>query len=771
MIKHAVTSILPGGGGGGDQSTSTMGLTPRVLKALAFARAHGWTGSVTSGFRSDAEQVRIWNAGIRPAAKPRALGGPGSNHSLGQAVDVSDIPGFARAMAMMPPNQRLYSRVPGDPVHFSVSGNRVGGLIGFAAGGRLDRQGLMDLWMRAGGSRDAAAIAAAVALAESRGVDTVSPPNSNGTVDRGYWQINSVHGAMSSLDPMTNAKAAISISSNGRNWNPWTEYRNGDYKKYLGTGPNTGSTGSVSGGTAGVGSSKPAGPPARFGPGGGRLTGYVVPGRNKHGATNTASGVGTTSPGGFRGSVPKGGVGTFARPKTANDVANNNALLMGRAGVDLAFATKEKDADPTKYVPKAIREALNVQERVARSNYVQAQKQITTLEKKRKTKGLTRKEQGSLSGAYQAASDALGQLNSARDAIKNMNDQYAPPDPQVRRELAINARLAQQQVGGDIAGQLQSMRDMVAAKTDAYNAAIKSGDPQKIIDAAGALQQARDDLKSVLDQVTFTDEDYANAALSQAQLTDSINDDIQAMTSLDAIYKARYDAAVASGDPRKIAEAANQYGQVHSQLVALTPTAMDYANQTLAQAQLTDSFQDDIAALTTIDQLQYDAYTKALATGDPKKIAQAASDYKSAHDALIGATPTAMDYANAQMAQAQLTDTLDDDITAVTSIFNLQKKAYDDAVASGDPRRIAQAASDYKSARDSLESLQNSSLPTAISLGGRIDPGVLAAIGAASGQNTGMGSVVVNQNFVNPPNDPLTYLTAAQFAAQGVFSG
>lgn len=111
-------------GGGGD--TSTTGLIPQVKRALSFARSHGWGGSVQSGFRSDAEQLRIWNSGIRPAAKPRALGGAGSNHSTGQAVDVSDPAGFERAMALMGAG-RLYARVPSDPIHFSVTGYKKGG--------------------------------------------------------------------------------------------------------------------------------------------------------------------------------------------------------------------------------------------------------------------------------------------------------------------------------------------------------------------------------------------------------------------------------------------------------------------------------------------------------------------------------------------------------------------------------------------------------------------------------------------------------------------
>ena len=48
--------------------------------------------------------------------------------------------------------------------------------------------------------------------------------------DFGYWQINGVHGAMATYNPIRNAKAAIAISSNGRNWRPWTTYVTGAYR-------------------------------------------------------------------------------------------------------------------------------------------------------------------------------------------------------------------------------------------------------------------------------------------------------------------------------------------------------------------------------------------------------------------------------------------------------------------------------------------------------------------------------------------------------------
>jgi len=85
----------------------------------------------------------------------------------------------------------------------------------------------------AGFKGDALITAIAVAGAESGFRSKASNRNTDGSIDRGYWQINSIHGNQSTFNPTANARAAYQISSGGRNWHPWVTYNTGAYQRYL----------------------------------------------------------------------------------------------------------------------------------------------------------------------------------------------------------------------------------------------------------------------------------------------------------------------------------------------------------------------------------------------------------------------------------------------------------------------------------------------------------------------------------------------------------
>ncbi len=93
--------------------------------------------------------------------------------------------------------------------------------------GTLGCAGLEQLWEDAGGSQAEAFTAAEIAMAESGGSQYALSP----TDDYGYWQINGSHGpALATFDAYGNARAAIIISDDGTDWDPWTTYVTGAYE-------------------------------------------------------------------------------------------------------------------------------------------------------------------------------------------------------------------------------------------------------------------------------------------------------------------------------------------------------------------------------------------------------------------------------------------------------------------------------------------------------------------------------------------------------------
>lgn len=109
---------------------------------------------------------------------------------------------------------------------------------------------LKGLWVDAGGAPGRSDVAASIAFAESTGcqyalagpVDIRPVKECHWTVTDGenscgYWQINlrahPQYHAPAIFDELANAKAAIAISDDGRDFNPWTTYRDGAYQPFL----------------------------------------------------------------------------------------------------------------------------------------------------------------------------------------------------------------------------------------------------------------------------------------------------------------------------------------------------------------------------------------------------------------------------------------------------------------------------------------------------------------------------------------------------------
>jgi hypothetical protein len=89
-----------------------------IAPVLSYARKQGWKGQVNSGFRSLAEQTRIYNSGVRPAARPGTSNHEGAQFPRG-AVDVSDAQQLSDIIKRSRYSHLLQWAGAKDPVHFS----------------------------------------------------------------------------------------------------------------------------------------------------------------------------------------------------------------------------------------------------------------------------------------------------------------------------------------------------------------------------------------------------------------------------------------------------------------------------------------------------------------------------------------------------------------------------------------------------------------------------------------------------------------------------
>lgn len=151
----------------------------------------------------------------------------------------------------------------------TISGGNANSPVGYTE--PTGNPGLLNTLKQAGFSGKGLSTAYAIAMAESGGKSTAHNPNvRTGDNSYGLFQINML-GSMGPerrkafglksneqlFDALTNAKIAYKMSKGGTNWQPWSTYKTGAYKKYLGSTGNgyssqqsswSGSVGKVAGG-------------------------------------------------------------------------------------------------------------------------------------------------------------------------------------------------------------------------------------------------------------------------------------------------------------------------------------------------------------------------------------------------------------------------------------------------------------------------------------------------------------------------------------------
>ncbi len=186
---------------------------------LALPRAYNPSPIRRGGIEMLARGTRFWRGG------PAIYGEAGQELVIhnGQAVltqgpTLGNLPRGAQVVPART-TERILSTIA-----------QLGGKLGGAA---LSGSAMNTLARRVGFRGQDLITALAVAFGESDWNPRAFNRNRNGSVDRGLWQINSIHGALSTFDPLGNARAAWQLSEHGRNWVPWVAYNNGRYRQFL----------------------------------------------------------------------------------------------------------------------------------------------------------------------------------------------------------------------------------------------------------------------------------------------------------------------------------------------------------------------------------------------------------------------------------------------------------------------------------------------------------------------------------------------------------
>jgi Lysozyme like domain len=104
-----------------------------------------------------------------------------------------------------------------------------------ASKSKYGKHELEELWVKAGGPKAQAQIAAAIALAESKGVPTAKNPEGPEHAE-GLWQIKGQLISGNPFNPEVSAANAVAKWKAAKGFSPWTTYTGGEYKKYLSEG-------------------------------------------------------------------------------------------------------------------------------------------------------------------------------------------------------------------------------------------------------------------------------------------------------------------------------------------------------------------------------------------------------------------------------------------------------------------------------------------------------------------------------------------------------
>jgi hypothetical protein len=302
-----------------------------------------------------------------------------------------------------------------------------------------------------------------------------------------------------------------------------------------------------------------------------------------------------------------------------------------------------------------------------------------------------------------------------------------------------------------------------------------------ITEAQSSLNSATANVKSVQDDIKQQQETVMSNLISakdtQASLTDGLDDDLSAAQFAEGYYKEQYDLATAANDNEGIAKWGSQLKGARDNIKSISESiAMMPLQTNQVMASLTTDLNDDVsAAQALVDYYQgiYNVATGADKITAGQSLSGARSDLTSARR-------------NAELlplernqALAALTETLDDDKSAMVALRDYWKSQLDAAQSSGDIPGQIEAAQNLKGLNDEIKGAEQSVAAQMVLLSearrdlykafssnliSQVPTGTLAPGGSTT--YNGGTTVNVTNNFQEQPADPHTWSAGVAWELQ-----
>lgn len=204
----------------------------------------------------------------------------------------------------------------------------------------------------------------------------------------------------------------------------------------------------------------------------------------------------------------------------------------------------------------------------------------------------------------------MGSLLPAQDIF----EQAEPPEVKTPQFTRAEVALAQARAMGDLGSIQQAALGVLGEKTAAYNAAVASGDLDRMKEAADALKSAGDELREAGKQIVQANLDRFDAQLIRAKITTpkDVSDDIVALEGALGVATQAYNDAFNSGDIQGQREFGNEVLSLTSSIEELRKSVDNSEERARQQNELLKQQLDEARRLAANSAATSSALVKGL---------------------------------------------------------------------------------------------------------------------------------------------------------------